>query len=195
MANTTLLSTSTVNLAEIFGSGKIYKVPLYQRDYSWKEESWEDLWSDILIVEKSKQRHYMGAIVFQRQKSEKSFIVIDGQQRLCTLSLIALAVIKNIQELIDANIDKKQNLERKELLFGKYLGFKDAVSLRYSSKLFLNENNDDFYQSHILQLRSPLNPSRLNNSERLMWDAFQFFYDKIKSHVSSKNQIKVKKTR
>ncbi|TAG50732.1 MAG: DUF262 domain-containing protein [Cytophagales bacterium] len=47
MENNNLLDTKTVNSNEVLGNGKKYIVPLYQRDYSWKEDNWEDLWADI----------------------------------------------------------------------------------------------------------------------------------------------------
>jgi uncharacterized protein with ParB-like and HNH nuclease domain len=185
MAKSNLLDTSTVTLSDVIGNGKIYRVPIYQRDYSWKDEHWEDLWNDILnILQFDEQRHYMGSIVV-KSEGNKTFSIIDGQQRLATLSLIALATIKNIQDLIDAGQQVSENKERKELLMNKFLGYKDAASLRYSSKLFLNENNDGFYQSHLLQFRPPINPHRLNDSEKLMWKAFEFFYNKIKFYYQS----------
>jgi hypothetical protein len=160
-------------------------VPIYQRDYSWTEEKWDDLWSDILtIIEADDQTHYMGAIVLQAQ-NDQDYTIIDGQQRLATLSLIALATIQNIQDLIDEGIDTAENIERKSLLISSYLGSKDAVSLNYSSKLFLNENNDSFYQTYLLQLRAPNNPHRLSASEKLMWDAYRYFYEKIKAHFAA----------
>jgi len=158
-----LLDTTTTNLNQIFSNGKIYRVPIYQRDYSWQEENWADLWTDILTVLASEQPHYMGAIVLQGTDG-KIYAVIDGQQRLTTLSLIALATIKNIQDLIDAGIEVEANTERKNLLISSYVGSKDAVSLNYSSKLILNENNNSFYQAYLVQLRFPPNPSRLTAS-------------------------------
>jgi uncharacterized protein with ParB-like and HNH nuclease domain len=65
MAKHNVLDTDTVNLNDIFGNGRRYRVPLYQRDYLWREEQWEDLWADILAVKNGGAPHYMGAVVFQ----------------------------------------------------------------------------------------------------------------------------------
>ena len=65
MAKTLLLDTRTTNFLELIGNGKIYRVPLYQRDYSWTEEQWEDLWNDLYEMHgREKTRHYMGALVY-----------------------------------------------------------------------------------------------------------------------------------
>lgn len=41
------LDTNTITLGELLGNGKQYYVPSFQRDYSWNEEQWEDLYDDI----------------------------------------------------------------------------------------------------------------------------------------------------
>ncbi|MBK6976338.1 MAG: DUF262 domain-containing protein [Cytophagaceae bacterium] len=139
-----LLDTKTVSFNDILGNGKIYKVPQFQRDYSWELDNWEDLWNDIEIAEKNNSPHYMGSVVLQSSNG-KEFSIIDGQQRFTTLSLLTLAVIDAISKIAENgknNVD--ENFERKEILMRQYIGQKDPSSLTYSSKLFLNENNDGF---------------------------------------------------
>jgi len=174
-----LLDTDAVTLNDLFTNGKRFLVPEFQRDYSWKEEQWDDLWMDVLAVRNQNKIHYMGAIVLQDHR-DKSYSVIDGQQRLATLSLIALATIKRIQDLIDTRIETEANEERKKRLTEQYVGEKDAVSLRYSNKLKLNENNESFYRSFLVQLREPINKHRLPISNKLLWNAFEYFYQRIK---------------
>lgn len=175
-----LLDTDTVTLNNIFSNGKRYQVPEFQRDYSWEEEQWDDLWADILAIRDEKSEiHYMGAIVLQDLEG-KAFSVIDGQQRLATLSIIALAIIKRIDDLVKGNVETEANDERKTRLTEQYVGEKDAVSLRYSNKLELNENDESFYRSFLVQLRNPINPHRLTVSNRLLQKAFDYYYSKVK---------------
>ncbi len=79
----------------------------------------------------------MGAIVLQDSK-DKNLTVIDGQQRLATLSIIVLAIIKRIRDLVDSKIDQENNDNRIALLMTKYIGEKEPVSLRYSKKIMRN---------------------------------------------------------
>jgi hypothetical protein len=78
-----------------------YIIPIFQRYYSWGRSEWEQLWSDICeLREKPGKRHFMGALVFVPDKSPVTYSyptyqVIDGQQRLITLSLL-LAALRNI---------------------------------------------------------------------------------------------------
>ena len=174
-----LLDTDAVTLNDLFTNGRRFIVPEFQRDYSWKEEQWDDLWMDVSAVRNQEKVHYMGAIVLQDHR-DKSYSVIDGQQRLATLSIVALAVIKRIRDLVDAGIEVEANEERVKRLTEQYVGEKDAVSLRYSNKLKLNENNEDFYRSTLVQLREPINRHRLFPSNKLLWNAFEYFYQKIK---------------
>ncbi len=181
MARINLLDTRTTNFGELIGNGKIYRVPLFQRDYSWTEENWEDLWQDILALHANPDSsHYMGALVLQSSStSDKEFTIIDGQQWLVTLSIIAIAVIEKIQNLVEREQQKEANQERQEILKRTYLSDKDPRSLRYSSKLLLNENNDDFYQSNLINLRRPRNIRSLAKSNQLLWQAFQYFSDHL----------------
>jgi len=177
MARINLLDTRTTSFGDLIGNGKIYRVPPFQRDYSWSEENWEDLWQDVKALHTNPDSsHYMGALVLQSSDtSDKEFTVIDGQQRLATLSIIAIAVIDKIQKLVDREEEAEANQERQEILKRTYLSDRDPRSLRYSSKLLLNENNNDFYQSNLINLRSPLNIRSLAKSNQLLWQAFQYF--------------------
>ena len=66
MARANLLNTETRSFLDLVGNGKVYRVPPYQRDYSWSDEQWEDLWKDISDLQgQPDQRHYMGAVVLE----------------------------------------------------------------------------------------------------------------------------------
>ncbi len=183
MARINLLDTRTTNFGELIGNGKIYRVPPFQRDYAWTEENWEDLWQDIMALHNNPESsHYMGAIVLQSShNSEQEFTIIDGQQRLATLSLIAIAAIAKIQVLIDREQDPEANRARQEILKRTYLGDRDPRSLRYSSKLLLNQNNNDFYQSNLINLRQPKNLRALPKSNQLIWQAFEYFSQQLET--------------
>jgi uncharacterized protein with ParB-like and HNH nuclease domain len=183
MAKVNLLDTRTANFGDLIGNGKVYRVPMFQRDYSWKEEHWEDLWRDILALhENAETSHYMGALVLQGSgTSEKSFTIIDGQQRLATLSIIAIAVIDKIGQFAERGEDSDANRDRQEILKRTYLGDRDPSSLSYSSKLFLNENNNDFYQSYLVNFRKPLNSRALSKSDRALWQSYEYFSKQLET--------------
>ena len=184
MAPIHLLDTRTASFGDLLGNGKRYQVPLFQRDYSWTEENWEDLWQDILgLHQNPKTSHYMGAIVLQNSReSDKEFTIIDGQQRLATLSIIAIVVINKIKTLASQGNKPEENQERQEILKRTYLSDKDSISLRYSSKIRLNDNNDGFYQDYLINLKQPRNIRSLPKSNQLIWQAFEYFSKQIDQH-------------
>ena len=188
MARSTLLNTDTEDLKELLSNGKSYSVPPYQRDYSWKQENWEDLWEDLAAVEENREDHYMGTIVLETGE-RKQFRIIDGQQRMATLSILILACVDYLYGLALEGVDETANRERASLLESGYLGAKDPASLRITPKLKLNANDDDFFQLNLAQRKPPQGGVRgLRDSERLLWQCFQFFKGKVKEKFSTKKK-------
>ncbi|MCX7860172.1 MAG: DUF262 domain-containing HNH endonuclease family protein [Chloroflexus sp.] len=180
MSRATMLNTRTISFLELVGNGKHYRVPPYQRDYSWSEEQWEDLWSDILALRRQvSEYHYMGALVVQEAGNDHDLLIIDGQQRMATLSILALAIIDRLGELAKQGVEADHNRERAKELRNRFIGERDPASLIESSRLTLNETDNPFYQDYLVQLREPLNPRGLPRSNRLMWQCFQYFKKKL----------------
>lgn len=175
MAKVNLLNTDTKSFLDLIGNGKIYRVPPYQRDYSWTEEQWEDLWSDVDGLRRNTDdRHYMGALVVEG-RSDREFLIIDGQQRIATLSLMALAILWHLKRLVDSGREPEPNTERLRQLRARFIGEKDPTSLTETSKLFLNVTDDAFYQDYLVQLREPPNPRSLPTSNRALLGCFHYF--------------------
>jgi hypothetical protein len=179
MAKQRLLDTDTSTLDDILSTGKLYRVPLYQRDYSWGADQWEALWQDVLESRSAPFPHYMGALVLQRVEREPTQ-VIDGQQRLATIIIACVAVLDLLEE-------RGEN-ERLALLRARYVGSPDPGSLRWQSKLSMNETDDAFFQEFIInrkQLAKSVRPRSLRSSHRKMWDARVFFRGKWAELVPS----------
>jgi len=133
--------------------------------------------NDIITIKNNENSHYMGSIVLLN-RGGSIYQIIDGQQRFTTLSILSLAIIFKLKELASNDIEKNDNTERVENLMKDYIAKKDSASLTYSSKLFLNENNDSFYQ-RLLAFKKPININKLLSSEKLLWGAYEFFKTKV----------------
>ena len=103
-------------LAEIFNGNMLFNIPPYQRPYSWENEQIEELFSDLLsasesVTKKEKLKdaapYFLGSIVLVASE-EKLFDVIDGQQRLTTITLL-LAALKEIAS-DEGNEDQRKNV-------------------------------------------------------------------------------------
>ncbi len=170
----TLFSTSNESFKSLLSVDFIFRVPMFQRDYSWNEEQWEDLWEDVERL-KEDEYHYMGNLVL-KPIDKKTFEIIDGQQRFTTLSLLILAVVK----LLEEQKESKEVVETIKQLRERYLGLKKIGSLTYTSKLHLNENNDSFYQKEILELKNTKDFDN-KHSNNLLYSGVNYFYKKIKN--------------
>lgn len=180
----TNFNTKNDTYRKLMGNGLTYRIPRFQRDYSWTEEEWEDLWMDILgtVKPEGEPAHYMGYLVLQSD-NDKVFDVIDGQQRLTTLSLITLSVLKNLQRLIQQQKDPARNQQRLEQIRQTYIGYLDPVTLVSRSKLVLNRNNDDYFQTYIVPLgHLPVRGFRA--SEHSLRKAFEWFEKHITDYVT-----------
>lgn len=169
-----------ITLNTIIGNGKSYQVPIFQRDYSWDKDDWEDLWNDIQEIPNDKT-HYLGYLVLQPiHEGKESYWVIDGQQRLTTLSILVLAVTALLEKWSEENIESEDNKIRKEKITERYLGNYSLSKLNLDPKLKLNRNNDDYYKSWLLKLRQPSTIAKLKPSQRLLQKAFNYFYNELK---------------
>ncbi|USR92043.1 DUF262 domain-containing HNH endonuclease family protein [Phormidium yuhuli AB48] len=171
--------TQTMTFRQLLGNGVTYQVPPFQRDYAWGEDEWEDIWQDIntLFEEEGETAHYMGYLVLQ-SSDYKHFTIIDGQQRITTLSLLILAGLSLLQDLITADIDSQRNQRRQQQLQNSYIGDVDPVSLLSYPKLQLNRHSNRFYQTYLVPLDRIPNRG-LNGSERQLRKAFFGFKDRL----------------
>ena len=176
--------TSNKTYRQLMGNGLRYEIPKFQRDYSWEAEHWDDLWQDIrALLADEDNEHYMGYLVLQTSNN-KEFQIIDGQQRLTTMSLLILSTLKCLKELVDSGIEAENNLKRKDSLLNSYIGYVDPVTLISNNKLKLNRNSDDYYKQHLVLLKElPLRNT--NSSEKQMRECFNWYYDRIKKEFNT----------
>ena len=165
------------HFAEIMSNNRRYIVPPFQRDYSWEDEQWEELWEDIEQMQQSQIQHFMGYLVLQTEDG-KSFQIIDGQQRITTVSIIILAVLKTLQALVDDQIDKEANEQRIEEYKRTYIGVFDSITLTTSPKLVLNRHNNHHFRAMVERLEVPTR-RRLTKTNRALNRAFEFFTNKL----------------
>ena len=93
------------------GSDKHFVIPVYQRNYDWKEEHCEQLYKDLVGLSKNDKTHFLGSIVsmYHDYGDEREYLIIDGQQRLTTISILLLAIYNLIDEgEAKAEITKEQ---------------------------------------------------------------------------------------
>ena len=85
------------NIFKVLDGTTQFIIPVYQRAYSWTAENCEQLWRDIVSMQKNNRSgHFVGSIVNIAEQAMPTgvskFMIIDGQQRLTTLTLLLLAL-------------------------------------------------------------------------------------------------------
>ncbi|HEY5504598.1 MAG TPA: DUF262 domain-containing protein, partial [Sedimentisphaerales bacterium] len=99
------MEASPAKVIQYFNGEKQNLIPLFQRPYTWKESNWQTLWDDVLVQYDAddSSTHFMGAIVSVPARSVpvgvSKYLIIDGQQRLTTVSLLLCAM----RDCLDAN--------------------------------------------------------------------------------------------
>lgn len=100
------------------GSDKRFIIPLYQRNYDWKIENCQQLFNDLLKLNRTKrQSHFFGSIVSSIEHGSEDRFIIDGQQRITTVSLILIALVNAYKANVIEATDKKIT----EKIFKRYL--------------------------------------------------------------------------
>lgn len=177
--------TSNRTYRQLMGNGLRYEIPKFQRDYSWEAEQWDDLWFDIMgLMQDDETEHYMGYLVLQTS-NDKNFSIIDGQQRLTTMSLLVLSVLKCLGDLVSQNVDSENNSRRKETLLNSYIGYINPVTLISDNKIKLNRNSDEYYRHNLVLLKDNLPIRNTNSSEKHMRECFLWFYDRVKKQFKT----------
>jgi len=90
--------TASYLLEFLEGSRKRFIIPVYQRNYDWKKDNCKQLFDDLVsVIKEDKSSHFFGSIVSYAH-SKDEVVLIDGQQRITTISLIIIAMINAIKK-------------------------------------------------------------------------------------------------
>ncbi|MDO9102722.1 MAG: DUF262 domain-containing protein [Candidatus Nitrotoga sp.] len=170
---------------KLISGGLSYRIPHFQPDYNWTENEWGDLWADIMgvIQADGEPVHYMGYLVLQ-SKDNRTFDVIEGQQRLTTLMLIILAALKNLTQLIAEKSNPEVNQQRMNQIRQTYIAYLDPVTLVSQTKLTLNRNNDIYFQNYLIPLDYLLQRG-CKESERRLCKALEWFAIKMNEYTKN----------
>lgn len=115
------LEAHELALAKVFGGDYSYTIPTYQRPYAWKTDQTPQLLDDLedSLTRGADETYFLGSIVLVRQEGPNAFDVIDGQQRLTTLTVL-LSVLRALStdtgiaaDLDDRLVEKGSALEGK----------------------------------------------------------------------------------
>lgn len=126
--------SETKLIAYMQGSSKRFVIPVYQRNYAWKTENCKQLFDDLVrVVLNHRKSHFFGSIVsvYNPDGANDEFLVIDGQQRLTTVSLLLIAIYNLVEhKVIVPSIDKLSERIYEEYLVDKWKNDDTRIKLK-----------------------------------------------------------------
>ncbi|MEG0451025.1 MAG: DUF262 and DUF1524 domain-containing protein [Lysinibacillus sp.] len=167
------MKASENNFLKFLSGMKQFLIPIYQRKYSWQDEQCEQLWHDIIQAADNSTGHFVGSVVYIEREiytvsAVPQLLVIDGQQRLTTISLLLLALSKR---LTADNITLNDNITGKKIK-NYYLVNNDEEDTDLYYRLILTDFDDSFY-------KALLNNTPFDDEENRIIENYLMFEEKI----------------
>ncbi len=150
------------SIVELFSeSTKEFKIPVYQRAYSWEKTEWTKFLEDIEEQLNSENNYYYGNLLLEVNENNNEYEIIDGQQRMTTITIFIRALIDVLNVRDDTNIDTKE----KEKIYFKNSGIIKLRPVEYDRAFYdsIIVDGDDIYNID-------------TNSQKRMLQAKTFFY-------------------
>ncbi|MCM3624321.1 DUF262 and DUF1524 domain-containing protein [Brevibacillus borstelensis] len=171
------------NLLKFLQGTKQFIIPIYQRKYSWTINQCRQLWNDIVRAAEDEKikGHFVGSIVYIERglyqiSSVPQLLVIDGQQRMTTLTLFLCALGKAIEES-----GQTWDITRKKIM-NYYLVNNDEEGELYH-KLILTQSDKDTLISLISDKKLP------EEYSQRVYENFNFFLENIKNSGIDLNKL------
>ncbi|HEY5867105.1 MAG TPA: DUF262 domain-containing protein [Candidatus Tectomicrobia bacterium] len=151
--------------------GKTFRIPPYQRDYAWTIQQVEDLFDDVQEAIESGTGHYLGTVVLT-EALDRTYEIVDGQQRLSTLTLMVQALL---QELAPSDLDRIAC---------------EAILLRQGNALKLDFGNNAAFVGDLFVGQ---NPSPASAGQRKLSLAFRFSQNRARGLFNQGGEALVKR--
>lgn len=164
----------------------VFAIPRNQRKYVWNYNNWQDLFGDIIFSIEEGKPHFIGSIVLEGSTEKKRglsyYTVIDGQQRLTTITLLLIAIMKHFSELnmqdefqgtVSYLRSKDDNNKDITIIDSNY-----HISINRLVNEIINLNGNTSIEGYI-------NTSILAPKDKSLGDAVQYFYDAISNDLNN----------
>jgi uncharacterized protein with ParB-like and HNH nuclease domain/predicted transport protein len=152
-----------------------FVIPVFQRDYSWTETQCEQLWKDVLLIasDPTSRGHFMGSVVYVSTGDNSAgftrWLLIDGQQRVTTLTLLLAALRDHI---VDSKWKGSENSPTAKRIEAYFLKNVEEEGNRLH-KLVLRRHDQETLRAILDAKEFPL-----NSSERIR-ENYEFFREQV----------------
>lgn len=160
-----------------------YFVPKYQREYSWKENNWEELFNDL---EEEGQKYFLGTILVINRSDDALKVtpleIIDGQQRLLTISIIYAAVYERMLSLPENSSNDEDFILEKLNLRNKLIENSKSRQLKFVPQEQSNNKVDYEYLLASVRVLSNMIEKPKNYGNRKISKAYNYFKKRISDY-------------
>jgi uncharacterized protein with ParB-like and HNH nuclease domain len=170
-------------LKDILFSTSKYKIPRYQRSYTWNEDQLSDFWSDLVNNDKS---YFIGSFILNKESlKETGYIdVIDGQQRILTSTIFLAALRDLLKGISDQNEDDAKKIS--ELIQTQDIAMLDRNG-NESYRIVCGDSTKAFFEKNIQNKVSEINMSDPKTiEETLIKKNYEYFNQKITAELNNR---------
>ena len=182
------ISGHEYQLLKIFSSDFEYHIPAYQRPYAWTEEETETLFDDLNDFYRSedaaKDNYFLGSIVLIKEDLERHADVIDGQQRLTTLSIL-FSALTDAFSTSDYIASCKGYLQE---------AGNPLAGIKAQPRLFLRDRDQSFFNKYIQNVHlnelDAIDPASLDTEAQVhIQKNCRILRDRLKEEFSSEEEL------
>lgn len=174
-------------IGQVFSATYAFSIPAYQRPYSWGVQQAGELFDDLLAASREATKkpgdpYFLGSIVLIKEEAKPEADVIDGQQRLTTLSLLIAVLLKALPPKITDGM--------KSLLYEEGNPIMGTVD-RY--RLQLRDRENQFYEQYVLKSESfdslrDLDPEQLTDPRKRLRENLLLFCERVNALSAAERQ-------
>lgn len=194
------LKNTDYTVGEIF-KGNVFRIPHYQRFYSWEKSEWADLWEDLFNIVDRDRKHYMGTVICRAERDQvrtydetpnyNAYRIVDGQQRLTTLVLLVRATESVYQTIDTENLSEASRAIYKEIpmesIYSRYVSDSriKQISDQNQFKLHLQKEDNEIFKSI---LREDVDETAIETpSQRRLVNAYEFYQTELETLIEEES--------
>lgn len=165
----------TIKLRDVLFADYAYKIPRYQRPYTWDDDQVSEFWNDLMSDEGSS---FLGSLIFNYENYEntRSIDIIDGQQRLLTITIF-VAVLRDIA--------KRINKSKGELYQRKDLAFEDRITGKQTYRITPGDQTREYFERNVQDFDGNiLESTPANEEQKKIKKNYIFFYEKVTDELN-----------
>ncbi|WP_137698242.1 DUF262 domain-containing protein [Ruminiclostridium herbifermentans] len=140
------IEAKEILVKDLFDSKFLFRVPEYQRQFSWENDNFDQLFEDIKeSLESEEDNYFLGSVILQVNEINLDgsgiYDIVDGQQRLTTITIL-LAVMRDLTNSTQAKATLQEKIYQKE---NEYMGTKEEV------RIHVRDREKDFFRKYVLE--------------------------------------------